>query len=222
MSRDTPRESRRERRNVALGVVARGGRGGVVLRSGLGRPAQPAQQVGAHGVQIAVAAAGPAPPTRSQRHGRAGHLGHRDRPVQRHDRRRRHRQQLVVERDDLRPVGVAGASAASLCTALIAAWSWYGPGLVAPQARADQRLPLGDQRRRPTATGPGRRAAPGRRPARSVPAGATSTSSISASRPSDLRLVGHQLGEQPAEPDRLGAQVVAHQRGRRTSPCAPR
>ena len=37
-------------------------------------------------------------------------------------------------------------------------------------------------------------------------------SSISASRPSDLGLVGHQLGQQAAEPDRLGAQVLAHER----------
>ena len=45
---------------------------------------------------------------------------------------------------------VSAAEAASLCTALMAAWIWYGPGLVAPQAPSNDRLGPRRQPNRPT------------------------------------------------------------------------
>jgi len=61
-----------------------------------------------------------------ERRGRAIDPGDRDRPVQRHHRCRREHRELIVQRHDLVPAGAA-ASAAPACTALIAAWIWYGP-----------------------------------------------------------------------------------------------
>jgi hypothetical protein len=61
-----------------------------------------------------------------ERRGRAIDLGDRDRPVQRHHRRPREHRELVVQRHDLVSAGAA-ASAAPACTALTAAWIWYGP-----------------------------------------------------------------------------------------------
>ena len=99
-----------------------------------------------------------------------------------------------------------------MCTALIAAWIWYGPGRSRRRQRRTSRLALGDQR--------------------AVPPGAVLVgeqhelavaASVRAARRDSveqhqreqaqrLGLVRHQLDEQAAEPDRLGAQVVADER----------
>jgi hypothetical protein len=49
-----------------------------------------------------------------------------------------------VKREDLPPVGLLGARA-SLCTALIAAWIWYGPA-GSRESTAHQRLAFVDLR----------------------------------------------------------------------------
>ncbi len=140
-----------------------------------------------------------------QRRRRAVHLGHRDRPVQRRHRARGHGQQLVVQRDDLGPVGGRGVRRVAVhrvdgCLDLVRA------GLAAAQALPDQRLALRDELPVPPAAvlvgqqhqaalrrGAGR--APGLR------------QQHQREQPGHLGLVRHQPGQQPAEPDRLGAQV---------------
>jgi hypothetical protein len=83
-------------------------------------------------------------------------------------------------------------------------------GLTAAQAAADQLLALGDQLAVPAAAvlvGEQHHLAVwsrARRPARL-------DEQHQREQPGDLLLVGHQLGQQPAEPDRLRAQVLAHE-----------
>ena len=81
-------------------------------------------------------------------------------------------------------------------------------GLVAPQAVADDRLALGDQCAVPAVpilVGERHEVAAGGRPGRA----ARLDEQHQREQPQDLRLVGHELGEQPAETDGLGAQVGA-------------
>ena len=89
-----------------LGGVARQRDGRVIGRARLLAPAQPAQQVGAGGVEDAIARKRQAVDLRQRDLG-AVELGHRDRPVEPHDRRGVEADELVVEGDDLRPVRVA-------------------------------------------------------------------------------------------------------------------
>ena len=60
----------------------------------------------------------------TQRGLRTRNFGDGNRTVQRHDRTRREGQQLIVELRGSAASQVATASAASLCTALMAAWIW--------------------------------------------------------------------------------------------------
>ena len=105
-----------------LGRVLRRRDRRVILRPRLGAAAQPSQEVGSGGVPRVISGEGERVDDR-QRDIWAIELGDRDRPVERDDRGRRDGEQLVVQRDDLRPVGVARV-VASVWTALIAAMSW--------------------------------------------------------------------------------------------------
>ena len=85
-------------------------------------PLQAAEQVGPSGVP-GVVARQLQPVDERQRDLGPVQLGDRDCAVQRDHRLTVNREQLVVELDDLRQ-SVIEASSASVCTALIAAWSW--------------------------------------------------------------------------------------------------
>ena len=94
-----------------LGGVARQLNGFVVRRARLKTAAQPAQQIGA-GRMVGVIAGQLVLKTVDgrQSHLRAVELGDRDGPVEGDDRRGVDADELVVEGDDLRPVGVAYAA----------------------------------------------------------------------------------------------------------------
>ena len=109
----------------------------------LGAAAEPAQQVGADGVEEVVAVEVELVDER-ERGLRPVDLGDRDGAVERDDRARREREELVVERRICRQ-SVSAAARASLWTALIAAWIWYGPGWLRRRHAPDERLALGDQ-----------------------------------------------------------------------------
>jgi len=98
-----------------LGGVARQLDGFVVRRARLLTAAQPAQQVGA-GRMVGVIAGQLVLKTVDGRqcHLRAVKLGHRDGPVEGDDRRGVEADELVVEGDDLRPVGVAYVAGAGV------------------------------------------------------------------------------------------------------------
>ena len=108
---------------VPLGVGRRQGGGAFVGGRGLAVAAQPPEQIGSGGVEGVVAVQVQLVHQR-ERGGRAVDLADGDGAVEGDDRGRGDREQLVVEGDDLRPVGLLGGSAASACTALMAAWSW--------------------------------------------------------------------------------------------------
>src|SRR4029079_1120120 len=119
---------------------------------------------------------------------------------------------------------VSAAVGASLWTALIAAWIWYGPGSLRRRQRRTSAWPSAIRARShaPRSWSASRT----RSPPAVVRAGRrASISSMSASRPrarpgaldqqdgreqaGRLGLVGHELREPSPEPDRLGAEVLA-------------
>ena len=146
---------------------------------------------------------------------------HRDDPVERDHRPGRHAASSVVEGEDLRPVGVLGARR------LVVDGGDRGLHLVrADRARGqragDQRDALGDRRGVPARCGPARRAGRGRR-RRLVRAGRrASVSSISASSPATSPSSGSSRVQLAGQPDGLGGQLDAVQRGARSWPCSPR
>ena len=92
----------------------------------------------------------------------------------------------------------------------MAAWIWYGPGWPRRRQPPDQGLPLGDEPGVPAApvlVGQEHHAPVGRGPGRPPGLGQQHQREQS----QDFRLVRHQRGQQPPEPDRLGAQVGAGQ-----------
>ena len=93
---------------------------------------------------------------------------------------------------------------------MIAAWIWYGPGRVAPQARPHEVLALGDQGAVPQAA-----VLVGQQHQRSVGGDAGGPPRLAQQQQGEqaerFALVGHQLDEHPGEADRLDAQVGAHQ-----------
>ena len=136
----------------------------VVGGARLGAAAQPAQQVGADRVEEVVARRGRGASTRPARRLGPSTSATATARLSATTGLGVERQQLVVEREDLPPVGVGRRRRASLCTALIAAWIWYGPGSPRRRHAPHERLPLGDQLAVPAARGPGRPAARARRP----------------------------------------------------------
>jgi hypothetical protein len=128
----------------ALGRVAGPRDRGTVGSVRLGPAAQPPQQVGADRVEQVV-------PVQvqlvyeGQRGGWAVQFGHCHRPVERHHRARRDDQQLVVEAQDLVPVG-RGRDGRVTVDGADRGLDLVGAGLTAAQALPDQGLALGDQR----------------------------------------------------------------------------
>ena len=143
------------------------------------------------------------------------------RAIQRHHRARREREQLIVEREDLAPVGVAPQLRASLCTALIAACNLVGAGLIARKAGAQQRLAFVDPRAipAPRSWSASRTNAPlsSTRAARRA-----SMSSISASSPSASGSSRQQLDAAAARAGSLRRTARRAPACRRTSRCSPR
>ena len=96
-------------------------------------------------------------------------------------------------------------------TALMAAWIWYGPGLAALDARAHDGLAFGDQV--PVPEPPVLFGQAGQRTVGGDAGGAAGVQQQEQrQQPLRLRLVRHQPGEHPGEPDRLRAQVEPDQR----------
>src|SRR5215472_12035508 len=193
-----------------LGGVARQLDGFVVRRARLLTAAQSAQQVGA-GRMVGVIAGQLALKTVDGRqcHLRAVKLGDRDGPVEGDDRRGVEADELIVEGDDLRPVGVAyvaggGVHGADRGEDLVATRSHPGG-----QALAHQPVTLGDQRRVP---GPavllveGYQFAAGRNPGGAAGLG----EEHQCQQPGHLTVLRHEGTDQASEPDRLGGQVVTH------------
>ena len=138
------------------------------------------------------------------------YLGHRDTAVERHDRRRRDHRELVIQREDLPPVGAAGRRRVGVHGA-DRRLQLVRPGLVAAQARAHQILALADQGPVPPAA-----VLVGQPDQRAVGGGAGRAARLGQQQQrhqaEHLRLVRHQAGQQPGQPDRLGAQLGADQR----------
>ena len=88
---------------LALGRVFGAGDRGVVRQGGLGVAAQAPEQVGTDRVEQVIAIEIEAVDERERRM-RSVDFGHGDRAVQRDDRARRDRHELVVELQDLPPV----------------------------------------------------------------------------------------------------------------------
>ena len=187
----------------------------------LGAAAQPAQQVGPGRRQVPVArqpAVGGQPVHLGERGLRAGDLGQRDRPVERDDRRRPLAQQRVVERDDPAPPGLrvrrgdaraprrwppAGRTGRPGC----GAGRGPGPSPSSTCARSQRSAVLvGEQHQPAGVVHPG------------VPAGVGEQHQ--GEQAADLRLVGHQRVQHPAEVQGPVDQVGAHQVGPRSAPCA--
>ena len=142
-----------------------------------------------------------------QRAGGAFHLGHRDAPVEGDDGGRRHRHQLVVERQDLAPVRVRGGRGVAV-HGVDRGLKLIGPGAAQPQAGPDEILALGDHGPVPPAA-----VLVGEQDQRAVWPGAGRTAGLGQEQQrqqaTDLGLVGHQPGQQPGQADGLGAQVGA-------------
>src|SRR5581483_634259 len=122
---------------LALGGVLGSVQGGLILACRFRVAAEAAQQVGADGVEQVVAVQVQFV-DQVERAARAVDLGDRDRAVQRDDWGGRVREQLVVEREDLGPVGVRGGR----CVAVHRVdrrLDLVRAGLVPAQALPDQR-----------------------------------------------------------------------------------
>ena len=135
------------------------------------------------------------------------HLGDGHGPVEGDDRRRRHPLEVVVELDDLAPVGVGGRGGVAV-HGVDGGLDLERPGLVAAQARPHERLALGDLVPIPRAAvlvGEQHERSVGRRAGR--PAGVEQQEQ--GEQPHRLGLVGHQLGQHAGQPHRLLAEVVA-------------
>src|SRR5450755_3620388 len=193
-----------------LGGVACQLDGFAVGRARLLTAAEPAQQLGA-GRMVGVIAGQLVLKTVDGRqcHLRAVELGDRDGPVEGDDRRGVEADELVVEGDDLRPVGVTyvaggGVHGADRCEDLVATRSHPGG-----QALAHQPVTLGDQRGVPGPTvllDEGDQFA-----ARRNPGGAAGLGEEhQRQQPGHLTVLRHERTDQASEPDRLGDQVVTY------------
>src|ERR1022692_714428 len=193
-----------------LGGVARELNGLVVRRARLLTAAEPTQHVGA-GRMVGVIAGQFVLKTVDgrQRYLRAVKLGDRDGPVEGDNRRGVEADELVVEGDDLRPVGVTyvaggGVHGADRGEDLVATRSHPGG-----QALAHQPVTLGDQRGVP---GPTVLLVEGDQfAARRNPGGAAGPrEEQQRQQPGHLTVPRHEGTDQASEPDRLGGQVVTY------------
>ena len=124
------------------GVLCSRDRHFVGVRGG-GCLSEAAEEVGAHGVESVVVGEVELVDEGQRRRG-AVDLGDRDGAVERHDRGRLQGQQVVVERDDLPPVGRLGGRGIAV-DCVDRGLELVGAGLVAAQAAAKDRLPLLDE-----------------------------------------------------------------------------
>jgi hypothetical protein len=170
--------------------------------------AEAAEQVGPDRVEQVVAVQLQAV-HQGERGGRALDLGHRDGPVEGHHRARGHGQELVVEGDDLPPVGV-GQGRRVAVDGVDGGLELVGAGLVAAQAAPDDGLALGDAVAVPAAA-----VLVAQRDEVAALVGAGGPAGVDqqheGEQPHHLGLVGHELGQEPPEPDGLGAQLLADQ-----------
>ncbi len=136
-------------------------------------------------------------------------LRYRHRAVQRHNWARCDRQQLVIQRQDLPPVGVRRGRCVAVHGVdrrLDLVWA----GLVTAQASLDDGLPFGDQDRIPPAA-----VLIGQQHQRTLGGGASGPPRLDQQhqrqQTHDLGLIGHEPGQQPSQPDGLRAQVLPGQ-----------
>ena len=146
---------------------------------------------------------------------------HRHGAVQLDHRRRVGAQQHVVQRDDLRPVGRGRAPAPRRAPPRSPPAARRGRTPAAASACSTSARPFGDLRRGPTASGPGRRAGPGRRPATCAPRAAIRAAASAPAGPSPPA-PGSSSHQQPPQPDRLAREIVPRQRRRPRTPSSPR
>ena len=176
--------------------------------------ARGAQQIGADGVEQVVALERQGIETASAGAGTVD-LGERDGAVQRRRRGPRgERDQLVVEREDLPPVGVLARVRGVAVDRVDRRLDLVGPGLVRAAGTAHDRLALGDQAAIPAAAvlvGQAHEAAVGRR-ARAAP---SLDQQHQRQQAHHLRLVGHQLA-----PAAAPSRIASAQSSSRTS-CSP-
>lgn len=173
-----------------------------------GGASQAPQQVRPHRV-VDVQPLEPQGVHRRERDRRTLDLRERDGTVQRHDRGRRDREQVVVEREDLRPVRRGDVRAVRVHR-LDRGLELVRARPPAAQAPPHELEPLRDERRvprRPVLLGQRDEGPVGRDPG----GPARVHEQHEREQPHDLLVVGHELHEEPPEPDRLRAQVRAHE-----------
>ena len=141
---------------------------------------------------------------------RAGDLGDGDGPVEGDDRRWRHGEELVVQRQHLGPVGVHRGG----CIAVHGVdrrLDLVRPRCVASQTGAHEVLALGDQSAIPQAA-----VLVGQQHQRAVGGDTSGPSRLTEQQQREqadrLALVGHQLDEHPSETDRLDTEIGADER----------
>ena len=152
--------------------------------------------------------------------GGAVELGDGDGPVERDHGVRAQRVELVVEGDDLRPVGGVGGGGVGVDGG-DGGLDLERSGLVAAQAGADEVVAFGDERAVPQGA-----VLVGETDHRSVGGGAGRLPGFGeqheGEEPDGFGLVGHELGEHPSEADRLTARGRRGGGRRPWSRCAPR
>ena len=207
---------------LLLGRVAPELEGVPVRDGGLGRPAQPLQQVGLRRGEVAVAGEAAVALEllhRGQRRLRPLDLGQRHRAVERHHRRRPDPRQLAVELEDLRPVRllVARRLRVERGDRRLQHEPPGGPGLqrAARSARRPRR-----SARDPTRCGPGRRAAGSapRRPCASRGAPRARAAARAARPPRARRAAARRAS---ARGRRRGGRGRRARASPRTAPCGP-
>src|SRR5829696_4347319 len=189
---------------LPLGLGRRQGRRTLVGGRGLAVPAQPPKQIGSGGVEQVVVVQILQPLHQRQRRGRVLQLTDGDGAVEGHHRGGGDHQQLVVQGDDLRPVGLLDRRGVRV-HGVDGRLELIGTRLVGAKAAAEDRLTLGDQGPVPLGAvllaqqhqgtvGPGSRGAAGL------------AQQQERQQAGHLRLVRHQRRQDPRQPDRLSAE----------------
>src|SRR5712691_3427247 len=198
------RRSATEPEELPLGVGWRYGGRALVGGRGLAVSAEPPEQIGSGGVEGLVVVQVQFV-DQSERCRGALNLADRDGSVEGNDRRGGDRKQLVVQGDDLRPVGLFECGSVRV-HGVDGGLQLVRAGLVAAEAATDDRLSFLDQGAIPTATvllAEQRKAA--------VRANARCAAGLAQEQQRQqagyLRLVGQKGREDPRQADRLGAET---------------
>src|SRR6266849_3227314 len=147
--RGSPRSSATAREELPLGVGRRQGGRTLVGRGGLVVPVQPTKQIGSRGVERVVVVQVQLV-DQSERGGGAVHLADGDRAVESDDGCWGYCEQVVVEGDDLRPVGLLDCRRVRM-GGVDSGLELIRAGVVATEAGAHDPLALLDQRTIPAA-----------------------------------------------------------------------